>query len=83
MSENTEFDVGALVWGLRNKLQSGANVHTINKAIFHLRDLSKPVRYIEDDTERVERFIQHAKNCQNAIDSNSVEELAKSMRHWF
>jgi hypothetical protein len=75
-------DVEVIVGQLR-QIQNGANVHTINKAVFYLRSLSEPVWFFKDDAERIEQFNRLVINCQNAVKNKSATSLAIIMRRWF
>ena len=65
------------------RMQTGANVHTINKAVGYLRSLAGPVWFIEDDSNRVKMFDQHVLNCSSAISRGDVYVLRCQMRRWF
>ncbi len=78
----TDVDVEVIVQQLQ-RIQNAVNVHTINKAVCYLRALVKPVWYIKDDVDRIERFNRHVANCQAAIAEKTVTSLAIAMRRWF
>lgn len=75
-------DVELLIEELR-LMQSGANIHTINKAISYLISLQKPVWYIKDDSVRQKQFEGHVRNCRAAVNRGDVEVLRAQMIRWF
>ena len=52
-------------------MQNGANIHTINKAIFYLHRL------------KGENLEKHIKNCKTMINGGPVSVMAYVMQRWF
>ena len=58
------------------RMRDGSNVHTVNKAIFYLRQWSKK----DEDAEKLEA---HMKNCRALVNGAPVSLIAHAMRRWF
>jgi hypothetical protein len=75
-------DVNALINRLE-RARDGANVHTVNKAIFYLRRYSRRVDDPMYQAELTERLELHMENCQATLNNRAWSALAYSMRRWF
>jgi len=75
-------DIEGLIYELE-AARDGANVHTVNKAIFYLRQYSRTVDDLEYQAELRERLEAHARNCRATLNNRVWPALAYSMRRWF
>jgi len=81
MINQAEFDT--LLFDLE-QLRTGANVHTINKAISYLRSFYNGSWWIPiDNPSRIDRLERHVKMCRRAVNTKDVKLLRLSMRSWF
>jgi len=79
MISGAEFD--RLLFDLE-QLGSGANVHTINKAINYLRSFYEGSWWMPlDDESRPARLEHHVRMCRIAVNTKDVTLLRDSMKH--
>ena len=64
------------------RIKTGTNVHTINKARSYLRSFFKGSWFLEDDEERAQLLERHVKRCREAVSTRNTDRLRLSMCRW-
>ena len=65
------------------RMRTGTNVHTINKARSYLQSFFRGGWFLTDDEERAQLLEQHVKRCRDAVSTKDTTRLRLSMLRWF